>query len=104
MASLVYLRRLQSVLPLTAPGSLCSAHRIFLTCLILATKYVNDICPENNDWVRYSVVPFYGTSGFTISEINAMERQFLCLFEWDFRIDLDDLCDEVRSLLSSNDL
>jgi G1/S-specific cyclin PLC1 len=103
MASLVYLRRLQSVLSPTAPGSLCSAHRIFLVCLIIATKYVNDICPKNKHWVRYNVVPFYETLGFTISEINAMEREFLCLLEWDLRIDLDDLCYEMRPLLSSKD-
>jgi G1/S-specific cyclin PLC1 len=103
MASLVYLRRLRSVLPLTALGSPCSAHRIFLTCLILATKYVNDICPKNQHWVRYSVVPFYETFGFTVSEINTMERKFLCFLKWDLRIDLNDLCDEMRPLLSSND-
>jgi G1/S-specific cyclin PLC1 len=102
MASLVYLRRLQSVLPPTARGSPCSAHRIFLTCLILATKYVNDICPKNKHWVRHSVVPCYKTFGFTVSEISAMERELLCLLEWDLRINLDDLCDEMRPLLSSN--
>jgi hypothetical protein len=102
MASLVYLRRLRSVLPPTARGLPCSAHKIFLTCLILAAKYVNDICPKNKHWVRYSVVPCCKTFGFTVSEINAVERELLCLLEWDLHIDMADLYDETRSLLSAN--
>jgi hypothetical protein len=108
MASLVYLRRLRSVLPPAVRGLPCSAHKIFLTCLILATKYINDICPKNKHWVTYSAVPCYLGSqsrifGFTISDINAMETELLRLLEWDLRIDLDDLYEELRSLLSSND-
>jgi hypothetical protein len=102
MASLVYLRRLRSVLPPTARGLPCSAHKIFLTCLILAAKYVHDICPKNKHWVRYSVVPCCKTFGFTVSEINAVERELLCLLEWDLHIDMADLYDETRSLLSAN--
>ncbi|KAI8850873.1 hypothetical protein BC829DRAFT_144186 [Chytridium lagenaria] len=42
IASIIYLERLRKKLPTTARGMHCTAHRIFLASLILATKFLHD--------------------------------------------------------------
>lgn len=101
VTSLVYLWRLQSRLPPSAKGLPCTPHRIFLAALILAAKSVNDKSPMVKDWARYSAVPGYEPFGFSITEINLMERQFLYLLDWDLLIGLQDLHDQLEPLLLS---
>lgn len=94
MSSLVYLERLKSRLPTVAKGGRCTVHRIFLACLILSAKNLNDSSPKNKHWAKYSVcavgsVPF----GFSLSEVNLMERQLLALLDFNLRIEKEDLLD-----------
>ena len=91
MSSLVYLSRLQSRLPPVAKGMRCTVHRIFLASLILAAKNLNDSSPKNKHWARYSSVKGYDGFGFSITEVNLMEKQLLFLLDWDLRITNDDL-------------
>lgn len=91
MTSLVYLSRLQSCLRPDLKGMECTTHRIFLAALILAAKNLNDSTYYNKDWARYSAVSGYGDFGFSITEVNNMERQFLSLLKWDLRINPEDL-------------
>jgi PHO85 cyclin-1 len=90
MTSLVYLARLQSRLPPVAKGMRCTVHRIFLAALILAAKNLNDSSPKNKHWARYSRVPGF-EFGFSITEVNLMEKQLLFLLDWDLRVTNDDL-------------
>lgn len=94
MSTLVYLDRLKARLPAVAKGGKCTVHRIFLACLILAAKNLNDSSPKNKHWARYS----YGSSatssspfGFSLTEVNLMERQLLCLLDFNLRITREDL-------------
>ena len=91
MSSLVYLSRLQERLPPVAKGMRCTVHRIFLASLILAAKNLNDSSPKNKHWARYSSVKGYEGFGFSITEVNLMEKQLLFLLGWDLRITNDDL-------------
>lgn len=91
MSSLIYLSRLQQKLPPVAKGMRCTVHRIFLASLILAAKNLNDSSPKNKHWARYSVVKGYDGFGFSITEVNLMEKQLLFLLDWDLRIASDDL-------------
>jgi hypothetical protein len=91
MSSLVYLGRLRSRLPPVAKGMRCTVHRIFLASLILAAKNLNDSSPKNKHWARYTVVKGYEGFGFSLPEVNLMERQLLFLLDWDLRITEDDL-------------
>ncbi|KAI9664649.1 MAG: hypothetical protein M1821_006095 [Bathelium mastoideum] len=91
MSSLVYLHRLQRKLPPVAKGMRCTVHRIFLASLILAAKNLNDSSPKNKHWARYTTVPGYEHFGFSITEVNLMEKQLLCLLDWDLRITQEDL-------------
>lgn len=91
MTSLVYLSRLQQRLPPVAKGMKCTSHRIFLAALILAAKNLNDSSPKNKHWARYTAVRGYENFGFSLTEVNLMEKQLLGLLEWDLRVTEDDL-------------
>lgn len=99
MTSAVYLKRLRQRLPPDAKGMRCTAHRIFLACLILAAKNVNDSCPLNRHWARFSRVGPNRDFGFTIKDINLMERQLLYLLSWDVRIEEEDLLEVLEPFL-----
>lgn len=91
MSSLVYLSRLQQKLPPVAKGMRCTVHRIFLASLILAAKNLNDSSPKNKHWARYSSVKGYEGFGFSLTEVNLMEKQLLFLLDWNLQITNNDL-------------
>jgi G1/S-specific cyclin PLC1 len=92
MPTLIYLQRLKNKLQPMSRGLRCTSHRIFLACLILAAKYVNDISPKNKHWARYTNMegPSYNF-GFCTSEVNLMEKQLLQLLDFDLRFTEEDL-------------
>lgn len=100
MTSLVYLDRLQQRLPPVAKGMKCTAHRIFLAALILAAKNLNDSSPKNKHWARYTAVRGYENFGFSLTEVNLMEKQLLGLLEWDLRISENDLFFHLEPFLA----
>lgn len=100
MTSLVYLSRLQSRLPPVAKGMKCTAHRIFLASLILAAKNLNDSSPKNKHWARYTTVRGYDSFGFSLTEVNLMEKQLLGLLDWDLRVTEEDLYFHLEPFLA----
>lgn len=100
MSSLVYLARLKERLPPVAKGMRCTVHRIFLASLILAAKNLNDSSPKNKHWARYTAVRGYDGFGFSITEVNLMEKQLLFLLDWDLRITNDDLFTHFEPFLA----
>ena len=100
MSSLIYLSRLQQRLPPVAKGMRCTVHRILLASLILAAKNLNDSSPKNKHWARYSTVKGYEGFGFSLTEVNLMEKQLLFLLDWDLRIINDDLFTHFEPFLA----
>jgi PHO85 cyclin-1 len=100
MTSLVYLSRLQQRLPPVAKGMKCTAHRIFLASLILAAKNLNDSSPKNKHWARYTAVRGHDNFGFSLTEVNLMEKQLLGLLDWDLRVTEDDLYYHLEPFLA----
>ncbi|QHS72065.1 Pcl9p [Saccharomyces paradoxus] len=89
MATSVYLNKLKSVIPKNVYGIETTRHRIFLGCLILAAKTLNDSSPWNKHWTTY-------TEGLLrVREVNTIERELLEYFNWDVRITTPDL---IKSL------
>jgi hypothetical protein len=78
----------------------CTVHRIFLAALILAAKNLNDSSPKNKHWARYSAVRGYENFGFSVTEVNLMEKQLLFLLDWDLRINPDDLYYHLEPFLA----
>jgi hypothetical protein len=100
MTSLVYLARLKARLPPVAKGMRCTVHRIFLAALILAAKNLNDSSPKNKHWARYTAVSGYENFGFSITEVNLMEKQLLFLLDWDLRVNPEDLYYHLEPFLA----
>ncbi|CEP22455.1 PCL2 [Cyberlindnera jadinii] len=85
MSTLVYLARLKAILPSNVYGIETTRHRIFLGCLILTAKSLNDSSPINKHWTAY-------TDGLLqIEEVNTIERELLEYLNWDLTITNDDL-------------
>ncbi|CCC67935.1 hypothetical protein NCAS_0A13770 [Naumovozyma castellii] len=85
MATTVYLSKLKSIIPCNVYGIETTRHRIFLGCLILAAKTLNDSSPMNKHWAQY-------TDGLLqIREVNTIERELLEYFDWDVTIKTKDL-------------
>lgn len=96
MTTLLYLHRLKKKLPPVAKGLRCTTHRIFLACLILSAKFLNDSSPKNKHWAGYTSVPStsyqdFSQFGFSRNEVNLMERQLLYLLDWDLNFGLAEL-------------
>ena len=100
MTSLVYLARLQQRLPPVAKGMRCTVHRIFLASLIIAAKSLNDSSPKNKHWARYTVVKGYEGFGFSLTEVNLMEKQLLNLLQFDLIVREDDLYTHFEPFLA----
>lgn len=100
MTSLIYLDRLRSRLPPVAKGMRCTVHRIFLASLILAAKNLNDSSPKNKHWARYTSVKGYDGFGFSLAEVNLMERQLLYLLDFDLRVTEEDLFQHFEPFLA----
>lgn len=100
MTSLVFLARLRSRLPPVAKGMRCTVHRIFLASLILAAKNVNDSSPKNKHWARYTITKEFQDFGFSLAEVNLMERQLLFLLDWDTRVNEEDLFEHLEPFLA----
>jgi hypothetical protein len=78
----------------------CTAHRIFLASLILAAKNLNDSSPKNKHWARYTTVRGFDSFGFSLTEVNLMEKQLLGLLDWDLRVTEDDLYFHLEPFLA----
>ena len=100
MSSLIYLSRLTSRLPPVAKNIRCTVYRVFLASLILAAKNLNDSTPKNKYWASRTAVSGYNDFGFSITEVNLMEKQVLYLLDWDLRINLEDLYTNLNPFLA----
>lgn len=76
MSTTIYLNRLKKILPDNIIGMETTRHRLFLGCLIIAAKTLNDNSPMNKHWSKHS--------NYLLSndEINTVERELLVYLKW----------------------
>jgi G1/S-specific cyclin PLC1 len=79
LTTLLYLSRLRSKISPLAKGIQTTPHRIFLACLILSEKFLDDSSLYNKDWASYSRFENFSLSN---QEVNIMEKQLLFLLDW----------------------
>ncbi|SCU92566.1 LAMI_0E11056g1_1 [Lachancea mirantina] len=85
MSTAVYLARLRAIIPGSVYGIESTRHRIFLGCLIIAAKSLNDSSPLNKHWASY-------TGGLLdVRDVNTIERELLEYFDWNLQITTRDL-------------
>ncbi|CAL9737734.1 PHO85 cyclin-2 [Monosporozyma servazzii] len=90
MSTSVYLNRLQRILPENIVGMETTRHRLFLGCLIIAAKTLNDNSPMNKHWCKHS------NGLLSNKEINTVERELLSYLQWDVVFSTKELCDCLR--------
>lgn len=76
MSTTIYLNRLKKILPENIIGMETTRHRLFLGCLIIAAKTLNDNSPMNKHWSKHSKYLFSN------KEINTVERELLSYLKW----------------------
>lgn len=93
MSTLVLLEKLKDILPSNVYGIETTRHRIFLGCLIITAKTLNDSSPVNKHWAHY-------TNGLlSIAEVNTIERELLEYFNWNLSIEMEDLIESLMFFL-----
>lgn len=74
-------------------GISTTLHRIFIGCLIIAGKNLNDSSPLNKHWANY-------TKGLlSLNEINKIEMEVLSLLNWKLHFNIQELIYVLRPLL-----
>ncbi|KAK9729275.1 hypothetical protein K7432_000425 [Basidiobolus ranarum] len=76
VVALIYVYRLKAKLPARAQGEYGTSHRIFLSSLLVASKYLyGNESLNNRDMAEVSGV-------FTTAQVNLMEKEFLGLLDY----------------------
>ncbi|KAI9264800.1 hypothetical protein BY458DRAFT_513576 [Sporodiniella umbellata] len=84
-ASLIYLERLKKRLPVGSNGEYDTPYKLFLSSVILATKYIED--HRKHTMVIYKFV----SSLYNLKELSEMERSFLGFLNFDLYVDRDEM-------------
>src|SRR5581483_12259421 len=77
VVSLIYINRLKKTLPSTAQGDFDTPYKIFLSSILVASKYLSDHALQNKNIANI-------TNGlYTNRDVNTMERSFLGMLRYD---------------------
>lgn len=100
LCALAFVKRLRLQFPIITQAYPCTLHRIFLACLILADKCVNDNCYTNYAWSRFSCTHWHHqVFSLTLEDIAVAERQLLDILKWKVSIVECEIQSELSCLL-----
>ncbi|CAG8445071.1 10719_t:CDS:2 [Ambispora leptoticha] len=92
VVGLIYVHRLKRTLPATARGDFDTPYKIFLSAILVASKYLSDHSLQNRNIADI-------TNGlYSVKDVNTMERSFLGLLKYDLWVDVD----EVKNFLDQH--
>lgn len=96
MTTIVYLKKLQDIVLTDKQVTPKTPYCLFLVCLIIAAKTLNDSSPLNKHWSRH-------TNGLlTVEEINETERLILGYLKWDVCFTTSELVNHLKPLIKTN--
>ncbi|RHZ55455.1 hypothetical protein Glove_415g17 [Diversispora epigaea] len=85
IVGLIYVHRLKKTLPPQARGDFDTPYKIFLSTILVASKYLSDHSLQNKTIADI-------TDGlYTVKDVNTMERSFLGLLKYDLWVDYDEV-------------
>ncbi|KAG9287025.1 hypothetical protein G9A89_022989 [Geosiphon pyriformis] len=85
VVGLIYVHRLKKTLPSTARGDFDTPYRIFLSAILVASKYLSDHSLQNRNMAHI-------TGGlYTVKDVNTMERSFLGLLKYNLWVDVEEV-------------
>ncbi|KFY05181.1 hypothetical protein O988_00201 [Pseudogymnoascus sp. VKM F-3808] len=93
LTTLLYLSRLHPKLP---TGIRYTPHIIFLACLILSEKFLEDNCLCNRDWAICSQFDEFGLSN---EEVNILENEVLFLLDWNLNFQISELEHHLKPII-----
>ncbi|CAI2169122.1 2557_t:CDS:2 [Funneliformis geosporum] len=92
IVGLIYVHRLKKTLPSKARGDFDTPYKIFLSAILVASKYLSDHSLQNKSIAEI-------TSGlYNVKDVNTMERSFLGLLKYNLWVDSD----EVKAFLEEH--
>ncbi|CAG8564402.1 9359_t:CDS:2 [Acaulospora colombiana] len=93
LVCLIYFHRLKRALPKSYSTEYGTAHRVFVSSVLVASKYIDD-----QPLTSKRVVESVGWNVWSIKEVNRMERTFLNLLKWDLSVDRESLYSYLAEL------
>ncbi|CAG8677625.1 17727_t:CDS:2 [Acaulospora morrowiae] len=90
---LIYVHRFKKALPKNYRTEYGTAHRIFVSSVLVASKYIDD-----QPLTSRRVVESVGWDVWSIKEVNRMERTFLNSLKWNLSVDRESLCSYLTEL------
>ena len=85
VVGLIYVYRLKKTLPTTARGDFDTPYKIFLSAILVASKYLSDHSLQNKRMAEI-------TDGlYNVKDINTMERSFLGLLRYDLWVNAEEI-------------
>ncbi|KAH6653640.1 hypothetical protein BKA67DRAFT_327062 [Truncatella angustata] len=102
MSATVYVDRLKPKLGSIRKLLRCTAHRVFLSILIITAKYLDDSYPINDDWEKHSYMKFnHRHFWLALKDINLIELEMLSLLDWNLAISELDVYQRSEPFFSS---
>ncbi|CAG8528335.1 4205_t:CDS:2 [Paraglomus occultum] len=89
---LIYIHRLKKILPATARGDFDTPHKIFLSTILVASKFVCDESLQNK------MIADVTGGLYSVRDVNTMERSFLGLLKYDLWVSGE----EVKAFLEEH--
>jgi hypothetical protein len=100
--SSIYMDRLRNALPVNARGVPSTPYRILLASLIISYKCHHDERIKNKPWLRWTRCKGYEGFGFTLQEVNSMEREFLSSLDYHTLTKDQEIVDSLAPVLGGS--
>ena len=99
----IYMDRLRTALSVNARGTASTPYRILLASLIVSHKCHHDVRIKNKAWLKCTRGNGYVGFGFTLREVNSMERELLSSLDYNTLIGKQDIVNFLLPFLEAKD-